>query len=87
MEGAVSEPPIVPSESVELADAAFEAGLSRLAASLRSEHPEFFDESGRLRLDEALRALARRADGKTVLTRSELLAFAGQRDGRRPEAR
>ena len=82
----MSEPVVAPGESVELADAACEAGLSRLAASLRSEHPELFDESGELRLDEALSILARRANGKKVLTRAELLALTARSDGRQPDA-
>ena len=72
--------------SVAQADAAFEAGLARLSAMLRSEHPELFDESGELRLDEALQLLARRADGKQVLSRAELLALTERRDGRPPNA-
>jgi hypothetical protein len=75
-----------PSKNVEQADAAFQAGLSPLVAKLRSEHPELFDESGELRLDEALRLLARRVDGKKVLSRAELLALSGQTGVRAPDA-
>ncbi len=75
-----------PSGTVDEADAAFEAGLARLSATLRSDHPELFDDSGDLRLDEALRLLARRADGKRVLSRAELLALNERSDGRPPDA-
>ena len=72
--------------AVEQADAAFEAGLSRLMADLQSQYPTFFDESGALRREAILRLLARRARGKKMLTGSELLALTGRGDGRSPDA-
>ena len=83
---APSEAAVASNEAVEQADAAFEAGLANLMASLRSEHPEFFEESGELRREDALRLLARRANGKKVLTSSELIALTGRRDGLSPDA-
>ncbi len=72
--------------TVEQADAAFEQGLSRLSATLRSQHPELFDASGELRRDVALRLLARRVQGSTMLSRAALLALTGGSDGRPPDA-
>jgi len=75
-----------PHGSIEQADAEFEAGLLRLAGTVRSTHPELFDESGELRMEDALRLLARRTSGKKVLSRAELLALTGQGDGLPPDA-
>ena len=63
----------------EEAAAAFEAGLAKIEARLRREHPELFDDSGRLRADEVSRLLIQRANGKTELTRAELLGLMGGR--------
>jgi hypothetical protein len=64
--------------------AAYEAGLARIEARLKKEHPELFDESGQIRSDEVSRILIERTGGKTELTLDEFLALVGGRDGRAP---
>jgi hypothetical protein len=64
--------------------AAYEAGLARLEARLKKEHPELFDESGEINSAEVSRILIERAGGKTELTLDEFLALVGGRDGRAP---
>jgi hypothetical protein len=73
----MSSPGHQQTESDELADnlAAYEAGLARIEARLRREHPELFDESGQLRPDEVMRLLLERTNGKTVLTGEEFSAL------------
>jgi hypothetical protein len=63
--------------------AAWEAGLARIEARLKREHPELFDEDGELRPDEVSRIFRERTNGKTSLTLSEFLDIVG-RDGRAP---
>ena len=63
--------------------AAWEAGLARIEARLRREHPELFDESGQLRREEVVRLLIERTNGKTTLTGDEFSELTGGRD-RRP---
>jgi hypothetical protein len=55
--------------------AAYEAGLARLEARLKAEHPELFDESGEIKSAEVSRIFIERAGGKTELTRTELLSL------------
>lgn len=55
--------------------AAYEAGLTRLEARLKQEHPELFDASGEIDAAEVSRILVERAGGKTELTRAELLSL------------
>jgi hypothetical protein len=69
--------------SVDDGYAAWEAGLARIEARLKREHPELFDESGQLNTVEVMRILREHAGGKTVFTRDEFLELFGG-SGRAP---
>jgi hypothetical protein len=60
--------------------AAYEAGLARIEARLKREHPELFDESGELNTAEVMRVLRQHAGGKTTFTDSEFLDLFGWPD-------
>ena len=66
--------------------AAYEAGLARIEARVRQEHPELFDESGQLRARDAIQYLLQHTGGKRTLTDDELLALAGRKLERRADA-
>jgi hypothetical protein len=66
--------------------AAYEAGLARIEARVRQEHPELFDEAGQLRAEDAVRYLLQRTGGRRVLTGEELLALAGRNRARLADA-
>jgi hypothetical protein len=55
--------------------AAYEAGLARIEARLKREHPELFDEDGEPRTEVIGRLLDERLGGKTILTGEEFSAL------------
>jgi hypothetical protein len=65
-----------------LRDADAELGdvSSNLEASLRTEHPELFDRSGRLRTGELTQRLIALAEGKRHLSGDDLLALESAAD-------
>ena len=75
-----------PSEEADENYAAYEAGLARIEARLRAEHPELFDESGQIRSGEVTRLLLERTGGKTVLTGEEFSALIAPGFPRRADA-
>jgi hypothetical protein len=85
-QGEMSSPDRRPTARNEADDnlAAYEAGLARIEARLKTEHPELFDESGEIRSAEVSRIFIERAGGKTEFTLDEFLALVGGRDGRAP---
>jgi hypothetical protein len=83
------QPPHDPVEDELASDedlAAYEAGLARLEARLKADHPELFDESGELRAELVTRLLTERAGGKTVLTGEEFSALIEPGFERRADA-
>ena len=64
-------------------EAAFWAGIARIEAMLKVEHPELFDERGELRAELVTKELLWRTNGKRVLTDAEFLAAVGPIDKRR----
>jgi hypothetical protein len=69
--------PQSPASTVDDNYAAWEAGLARIEARLKREHPELFDESGELNTVEVMRILRQHAGGKTVFSGTEFLELFG----------
>ena len=66
--------------------AAYEAGLARLEARLKAEHPELFDEAGEIKSAEVTRLVLERTNGKSVLTGEEFSALIAPGFPRRADA-
>jgi hypothetical protein len=76
----------IPADEMSENERAFWAGIERMKARLRQEHPELFDESGELDNEKAMQVFMQATGGRTRLTGDEFIALTGGVDRRRADA-